>query len=115
MTTNLQLRDAFSFKRGMRLPSRIVTLVGNGLANLDSIDPGSIKFVYRKKGVVERNLITATVVSSTAMTIKVDFGTLDTDELARYEWHIEATIGGLGLAWPERDFYTFSVTETIET
>jgi hypothetical protein len=107
------MADAFSYKLGMRLPSRIITLSGNGLTSLDLIDPGSIKFVYRRKGVVERNEITATIVNSAKMQIAVDFGAVDTDEIAQYQWHVEARIGALPMAFPEVDFYTFSITGTI--
>jgi hypothetical protein len=105
--------DAFSYKKGMRLPSRIITLAGNGVTSLAQLDVGSIKFVYRKKGVVERNEILATIVDAAARTISVDFGTVDTDEIAQYQWHVEARIGGLSMAFPEVGFYTFSVTDPI--
>lgn len=107
-------RDAFSYKRGMRLPSRIITLVGNGVTNLTAIDPGSIKFVYRPKETNQRKEIAASVVDAALMKIDVDFGAVDTSVAAQYQWHVEATIGGLVMAWPEKGFYTFSVTETIE-
>lgn len=105
--------DAFSFKKGMRLPSRTIVLAGNGVTSLAQLDPGSIKFVYRKKGVVERNEILATITDAAAMKVRVDFAALDVDEIAAYQWHVEATIGGLGMAFPERGFYQFSVTDTI--
>lgn len=108
------MSDVFSYKKGMRLPSRIITLAGNGITTLTELDPGSIKFVYRKKGVAERVEIAASIVSASAKTIEVDFGAVDTDEIAQYQWHVEATVGGLTMAWPERGFYTFSVTEAIE-
>lgn len=104
---------AFSYKKGMRLPSRIITLAGNGVTSLAQLDSGSIKFVYRKKGVVERNEILATIVDAAARTIAVDFGAVGTDELATYQWHVEAKIGGLPMAFPEEGFYTFAVTDTI--
>lgn len=107
------MSDAFSFKLGMRLPTRILTLAGNGLTSLATIDVGTIKFVYRKKGVAERNEIAATIFDSAKMQIAVNFGTVDTDELAQYQWHVEAKVGGLLMAFPEKGFYTFSVTETI--
>lgn len=106
------MSDAFSYKRGMRLPRRIITLAGNGLTTLSAVD--SIKFVYRKMGAVERNEIVAAVVDAAALTIEVDFGTVDTDEIAQYQWHVEVTVSGLVMAFPERNFYTFSVTATIE-
>lgn len=106
--------DAFSYKRGMRLPARIITLTGNGVTTLAALDSNSIKFVYRKKGVVERKLIAATISDAAAMKIEVDFGTIDTATIAQYQWHVEAAIGGLVMAFPELGFYTFSVTDTIE-
>ena len=108
------MSDAFSYKRGMRLPARIITLSGNGLTNLDTITPGSIVFVYRKKGTTTRTTIAASVVSSAAMTVRVDFGSVDTAVIAQYQWHVEASIGGLAMAFPEQGFYTFSITEQIE-
>lgn len=107
------MSDAFSLKLGARLPSRTITLAGNGITSLDELDPGSIKFRYRKKGVVERNDIAAVIVDAAAMKIRVDFGAVDTDEIATYEWDIEATVGGLKMYFPEKGFYTFSVTGTI--
>lgn len=109
------MKDAFSYKKGMRLPSRFITLAGNGVTSLTQLDVGSIKFVYRKTGVAERNAIDATIVDAAAMRISVDFGTVDTDEIAQYQWHVEAKIGGLPMAFPEVGFYTFSVTDTIGT
>lgn len=108
------MSDAFSYKRGMRLPSRIVTLAGNGLTTLDTVDPGSINFVYRTKAANERKLIAAVVVDAAAMKVEIDFGSVDTSVIAQYQWHIEATVGGLPMAFPERGFYTFSVTDQIE-
>lgn len=110
------MKDSFSYKKGMRLPSRFITLAGNGVTSLTQLDVGSIKFVYRKVGFpLERNVIDATIVDAAAMRISVDFGTVDTDELAQYQWHVEAKIGGLPMAFPEVGFYTFSVTDTIGT
>lgn len=108
------MSDQFSYKRGMRLPSRIITLSGNGLTSLDSIDANSLKFVYRRKGVTERKEIAAMVVDEATMRIMVDFGAVDTAVIAQYQWHVEATIGGLPMAFPELGFYTFSITDTIE-
>lgn len=105
--------DLFSYKKGMRLPSRVLTLDGNGIASLAELDPGSIRFVYRKKGVAERNEITPTIVDAAARKIRVDFGAIDTNTIAAYQFHVEGMVGGKLLAWPERGFYTFSVTETI--
>lgn len=108
------MSDAFSYKRGMRLPSRIITLTGNGLTSLTGVDPGSIKFVYRTQGTHERSVIVASVVDSPTMKIEVDFGAVNTGTIAQYQWHVEATVGGLPMAFPEKGFYTFSIVETIE-
>jgi len=108
------MSDAFSYKRGMRLPNRIITLAGNGLSNLDTVDPGSLNFVYRTSGFTgERKVIAAAISESAAMKIEVDFASIDTSVVAKYQWQVEATIGGLPLAWPESGFYTFSITDTI--
>lgn len=110
------MSDAFSYKHRMRLPSRIITLAGNGVASLSELDPGSIKFCYRvKDSQADRKLISATPIGDPAdLQVQVDFAAVDTGTEAQYEWHIEATINGLTLAWPERGFYTFSITDTIE-
>ena len=106
------MADLFSFKKGARLPSRTITLVGNGLTTLTGID--NAKFIYRKSGVVERTEILAVVVDVDLLQIRVDFAALDVDEISKYQWHVEVTIGGLVMCFPEKGFYTFSVTETIE-
>lgn len=104
--------DLFSFKRGARLPTRTITLVGNGLTNLDGID--GVKFVYRTAGVEERKEIVASVADSAAMKVQVAFGATDVAVEAKYQWHVEVTIGGLIMCFPEKGFFTFSVTDTIE-
>jgi len=109
------MSDVFSYKRGMRLPSRIITLSGNGLTSLDTVDSGSVKFVYRRKGIAERIEISAIVIDEALMRIEVDFSSVDTGTIGQYQWHVEAKVGGLPMAFPERGFYTFSITETIET
>lgn len=106
--------DAFSYKRGARLPVRIVTLAGNGLSDLSSLDVGSILFVYRTIGVDERKTITATIFDSPTMKIRVDFGAIDSATLGKYQWHIEAQVGGLTMCFPEKGFYSFSITDQIE-
>jgi hypothetical protein len=106
------MADAFSFKKGVRLPSRTITLSGNGLTTLVGVD--QVVFVYRKKGVAERNEIIAVVTDAAAMKVRVDFGALDVDEIATYQWQCEAVVGGERMAFPEKGFYTFSVTENIE-
>jgi hypothetical protein len=106
--------DAFSFKKDARLPSRIVTLSGNGLADLSTIDANTMLFVYRLKGDTVRKTITATITSIPLMKIQVDFASIDTQNLGKYEWHIEAQITGKKMYWPEKGFYTFSVTDNIE-
>lgn len=108
--------DLFSFKRGIYGPARIVTLNGNGLTNLDGID--SVKFVYRTLvdgvPVEERNEIVATVHDSAAMQVLVTFSALDVDVEAKYQWQVEVVVGGVTMAFPEKGFYTFSVTDNIE-
>jgi hypothetical protein len=109
------MADAFSFKKGARAPDRIVALAGNGVTDLSTLDSGSIKFVYRAAGVVERNEITAAIEGdATDLRIRIPFGAVDVDEIGKYQWHIEAAVGGKLMYWPEKGFYTFSVTENIE-
>ena len=111
------MSDAFSLKKGAGLPARVITLTGNGLANLDDVDTDGIKFVYRLKDrLVDAPTpveIAATIVSSEARTILVviDGETMD---VGRYEWHVRALVGGKAMYFPERGFYYFAVTETIE-
>ncbi len=105
------MTDKFSFKKGARLPSREMTLTSSTDFNLQTAD--SVTFVYRKKGVAERNTIAPVILSPTK--IRVDFGSIDVDEIAQYEWHVEAVFSSKRMDFPERSFFTFSVTETIET
>lgn len=107
------MTDSFSYKQGAQLPSRIVTLSGNDLANLDAIDVDSIKFVYRVVSKPERQEIVCTISDSATMKIEVDFSALDTDTIAQYQWHVEAKQDGLLMYFPEKGFFTFSVTENI--
>lgn len=104
--------DAFSFKRGARLPVRIVTLSGNDLSNLDGI--ASATFVYRAIGVDERKEIAATVYDSAAMQVSVAFGAIDVATEGKYQWQVEVDVGGLVMTFPEKGFYTFSITDNIE-
>jgi hypothetical protein len=106
------MRDAFQFKRGARLPSRTMTLKSK--ATFDLATASSVKLVYRKVGVVERNEIVASSIDAPNKRVTFDFGTLDTDELAQYQWHVEAVFSGKRWDFPEGGFYTFSVVETIE-
>ena len=108
------MADAFSFKRTARLPIRVITLAGNGLSNLDGIDPGSVKFVYRQAGVEERKEIAGTVQDSAAMKVAIPFGAIDVATEGKYQWQIEVTVGGLTMCFPEKGFYTFAVTDNIE-
>lgn len=109
------MADAFSFKKGATAPDRIVTLTGNGVTDLSTLDGGTIKFIYRTKGVAELNEIVAAIEGDpTNLQIRVPFGTVDTDVVAKYEWHIEAQQSGKKMYWPEKGFNTFSVTTTIE-
>lgn len=104
--------DQFTFKKGARLPVRIFTLAGNGLANLDGI--AGADFVYRRMGVEERKTIAATVSDSAALQVSVAFGALDVATEGKYQWHIEVDVGGLVMCFPEKGFNTFSVTDNIE-
>lgn len=107
------MSDAFSFKVGAQLPSRTMTLTGNGLTSLASIDANTMLFVYRPKGTATRTTIPATIVDAAAMKIQIDFGTVDTATAGSFDWEIEAQIGGKKLYWPEKGFYSFSVTANI--
>lgn len=106
------MRQAFSFKRGARLPSREMTLTSSG--TFDLALASSVTFVYRKLNVVERNEIVATVVDAPTKRIRVDFGATDVDTVSVYEWHIEAVFTGKTMTFPEDGFFQFSVVETIE-
>jgi hypothetical protein len=110
------MADSFSFKRGARLPVRVITITGNGLTNLDVID--SAKFVYRalvdSVPVEERREIAASVFDSDAMQVSVAFAALDVSVEGKYQWHIEVAVSGLLMYFPEKGFYTFSVTDNIE-
>jgi hypothetical protein len=103
------MADTFSFKKGARLPSREMTL--SSAAAFDLTQAASVTFVYRTQGVAERKTIAAVVLS--ASRIRVDFADTDVSTIAKYQWHIEAVFTGKTMCFPERDFYTFSVTETI--
>lgn len=105
-------KDSFSFKRGARLPARIVQLAGNGLTSLDGISGAT--FVYRKIGISERKTIAANVHDSAAMQVSVAFGAIDVATEGKYQWQIEVDIGGLVMSFPEKGFYTFSITDNIE-
>lgn len=109
------MSDAFSFKRGAELPARVITLSGNGVTTLAAIDAGTLLFVYREKGVeTDRRTINAQIVDAAAMKVEVDFSSVDTATLGRYEWEVEGQIAGRKLYWPEKGFYTFSVTDNID-
>jgi hypothetical protein len=109
------MADAFSFKRGASAPDRLVVLDGNDVTDLDALDGGTLKFIYRTAGVVELNEIAAAIEGpGTDLTIRVAFDTVDTETIAKYQWHIEAQLSGKKMYWPEKGFYTFSVTENIE-
>lgn len=114
------MADLFSFKKGARLPSRSLKLKSH--ASFDLAQASSITFVYRTKGVVERRTITVSVYGATSYdaeeklysaSITVDFGDSDVATIAKYEWHVEAVFSGKTMCFPEKDFYTFSVTEPI--
>jgi hypothetical protein len=106
------MRDAFSFKRTARLPSREMTL--KSAAAFDLATASSVKFVYREMGVDERREIAAVTVDAPTKKIRVEFGDTDVATIARYEWHVEVVIGGKTMCFPESGYYTFSVTELIE-
>lgn len=114
------MADLFSFKKGARLPSRSLKLKSS--ASFDLAQASSITFVYRTKGVVERRTIAVVVFGATtydaeteqySASITVDFGATDVATVASFEWHVEAVFSGKTMCFPEKDFYTFSVTETI--
>lgn len=106
------MSDAFSFKKGARLPSRTLTLSGNGITTLTGVD--SVTFVYRESGVTERRTIAAVITDAPNMKVRVDFGASDVAAIKKFQWHVEAVVGGLTMCFPEKGFYTFSVTEAIE-
>jgi hypothetical protein len=106
------MRDAFSFKRTERLPSREMTL--KSAATFDLASASSVKFVYRTKGIVERRELAAVVVDAPAKRIRVDFGDTDVAIVGKFEWHIEVVLGGKLMTFPEGGFFTFAVTGNIE-
>jgi hypothetical protein len=105
------MADKFSFKKGAVLPSRELTLTSE--ATFDLSTASSVTFVYRTQGTQERKTITAVVTDAPNGKIRVDFGAPDVATIGRYEWHVEAVFSGKTMVFPERDFYTFSVTATI--
>ncbi len=104
--------DKFSFKKGARLPSRELLL--ESVASFDLSAASSVTFVYRAKGVDERRTIAAVVTDAPGKRIRVDFGANDVATIGVYEWHVEAVFTGQTMCFPERGFYTFSVTDTID-
>lgn len=105
------MADKFSFKKGARLPSREMTL--SSAAAFDLAQASSVTFVYRTQGVIERRTIVAVVVDAPTKKVRVDFGDVEVGTIGKFEWHIEAVISGKTMCFPERGFYTFSVTDTI--
>lgn len=109
------MADAFSFKRGASAPDRLVTLAGNNVTDLSALDGGTIKFIYRRAGVTELNEIAAAIEGPTTdLVVRVAFDAINTETIAKYQWHIEAQVSGKKMYWPEKGFYTFSVTDNIE-
>lgn len=103
---------AFTLKRTARLPSRAITLSGNGITTLQGID--SCAFVYEAAAGGTPVSLTATVTDAANMVIRVDFGATDVATVGTYKWHIKVTQGGLDMYFPEVGFYTFAITPTLE-
>lgn len=106
------MADQFSFKKGARLPSRLIKLTSDAAFDLST---ASVTFVYRPIASTERRTIAAVLVAGTTDTIRVDFDATAVAVVGQFEWQIEAVFGELTMIFPEREFFTFSVTPTIET
>jgi len=102
----------FSIKKGARLPSVELTLAS--ASTYDLATATLVNFVYRKKGIVERVVVPLTITDAPNKKVRLDLGTTDVDEVAKYQCHVEVTIGGKIMVFPTKGFDEFEVTETIE-
>lgn len=102
----------FSLKKGARLPSVELTLTSNIAYNL--ADATEILFVYRAKGSTERVTEALSLVDAPTKKVRLDVTAAMVDTIGKFECHVEITIGGKLMCFPNVGFDEFVVSTTIE-
>lgn len=102
----------FSFKKGAQLPLIELTLTSS--VSYDLADASAVNFVYRPKGGTGRTVVALQVTDAPNKKVSLALESTDVDDLGTYECHVEVTIGGKLMMFPQTGFDSFKITDTLE-
>lgn len=102
----------FTVKKTARLPSIELTLTST--ATYDLAAASSVNFVYHPKGGTGRTIVPLVTVDAPTKKVRLDLGSADVAVLGAFSCHVEVTIGGKVMCFPQKGFDEFQVTDTLE-